>query len=794
MQKAKKVKKRSPKSPGKVEPTKGRRASLSAQKTIPYHRMLPDGVCQLPGGLFTKTVAYEDINYSVASTEDQSAIFNGWSAFLNYFDSSIPFQLTFINRRAQAVGRYKINIPPAHDDFDSIRGEFSDMLKGQIARSNNGIDRAKYITIGVPADTVEVARPRLERVEADVLGNFKRLGVQAVPLDGKERLAVLYGQTHPGPQREPFRFSWRDVAERGLGTKEAIAPFDGFDFSSARTFRVGHYWGAASYLQILASEMSDRLLRDILELDAELTVTMHVQTVDQTKAIKTIKGKVSDIDKMKVEEQKKAIRAGYDPDILPPDLATFSKDAADLLADLQSRNERMLLLTFTVVNLAPTKERLENDVFTVGGIAQKYNCAMKRLDYQQEQAYVSSLVLGRNEVPIQRGMTTSSTAIFVPFITRELRMGGQSLYYGSNALSHNVIMADRKKLKSANGLYLGSTGSGKSFAAKRELINVFLATKDRIIVVDPMGEYAPLVRRLGGQVIDISPDSPNHINPMDIQIGLNGEDSPLSMKADFLLSLCELVVGGKDGLQPIEKTVIDRCVRQVYRELSLGIGDGKMPLLQDLLAELRKQSEAEAQRVATALELYCTGSLNLFNYQTNVDLNARVVCIVLKGMGENLRKIAMHVTNEFVSATVNSNFTEGISTWCYFDEFHILLRDPLTASYFVAVWKMLRKKGCVPSALTQNVKDLLASREIEAILDNTDFMILLSQAQSDRAILAQKLGISEHQLSYITHSNSGEGLLFYGSVTIPFVDRFPKGEIYDLLTTRPEDLKDEAQA
>ncbi len=794
MQKAKKANKRSPKSPGKVEPTKGRRASLSAQKTIPYHRMLPDGVCQLPGGLFTKTLAYEDINYSVASTEDQSAIFNGWSAFLNYFDSSIPFQLTFINRRAQAVGRYKINIPPAHDDFDSIRGEFSDMLKGQIARSNNGIDRAKYITIGVPADTLESARPRLERVEADVLGNFKRLGVQAVPLDGKERLAVLYGQTHPGPQREPFRFSWRDVAERGLGTKEAIAPFDGFDFGSARTFRVGHYWGAASYLQILASEMSDRLLRDILELDAELTVTMHVQTVDQTKAIKTIKGKVSDIDKMKVEEQKKAIRAGYDPDILPPDLATFSKDAADLLADLQSRNERMLLLTFTVVNLAPTKERLENDVFTVGGIAQKYNCAMKRLDYQQEQAYVSSLVLGRNEVPIQRGMTTSSTAIFVPFITRELRMGGQSLYYGSNALSHNVIMADRKKLKSANGLYLGSTGSGKSFAAKRELINVFLATKDRIIVVDPMGEYAPLVRRLGGQVIDISPDSPNHINPMDIQMGLNGEDSPLSMKADFLLSLCELVVGGKDGLQPIEKTVIDRCVRQVYRDLTLGIGDGKMPLLQDLLAELRKQSEAEAQRVATALELYCTGSLNLFNYQTNVDLNARVVCIVLKGMGENLRKIAMHVTNEFVSATVNSNFTEGISTWCYFDEFHILLRDPLTASYFVAVWKMLRKKGCVPSALTQNVKDLLASREIEAILDNTDFMILLSQAQSDRAILAQKLGISEHQLSYITHSNSGEGLLFYGSVTIPFVDRFPKGEIYDLLTTRPEDLKDEAQA
>ena len=370
-------------------------------------------------------------------------------------------------------------------------------------------------------------------------------------------------------------------------------------------------------------------------------------------------------------------------------------------------------------------------------------------------------------------------------------MDGQALYYGMNALSHNVIMADRKKLKSANGLYLGSTGSGKSFAAKRELINVFLATNDRIVVVDPMGEYAPLVKRLGGQVIEIAPDSPNHINPMDIQMGINDEDSPLSMKADFLLSLCELIVGGKEGLQPIEKTVIDRCVRLVYRELALGIGSGDMPLLQDLYEELLRQPEPEAKRVATALELYCTGSLNLFNHHTNVQTDARVVCIVLKGMGENLRKIAMHITNEFVTSAVNTNHAQGLATWGYFDEFHILLRDPLTASYFVAVWKMLRKKGCVPSALTQNVKDLLASREIEAILDNTDFMILLSQAQSDRAILAKQLGISEHQLSYITHSNSGEGLLFYGSVTIPFVDRFPKGEIYNLLTTRPEDVAHE---
>jgi len=447
----------------------------------------------------------------------------------------------------------------------------------------------------------------------------------------------------------------------------------------------------------------------------------------------------------------------------------------------------MFLLTFLVLNTAPTRQRLENDIFTVSGIAQKYNCALRRLDFLQEQGFMSSLPLGHNGIEIQRGMTTSSTAIFIPFMTRELRMDGQALYYGMNALSHNVIMADRKKLKSANGLYLGSTGSGKSFAAKRELINVFLATQDRIIIVDPMAEYAPLVQRLGGQVIEIAPNSPHHINPMDLKMDTADGESPLSMKADFLLSLCELIIGGKEGLQPIEKTVIDRCVRLVYREIALGIGSGEMPLLQNLYELLCQQPEPEARRVATALELYCTGSLNMFNFPTNVQTKSRIVCIVLKNMGENLRKIAMHITNELVTQAVDENFSEGLATFCYYDEFHILLQDALSASYFVRVWKMLRKKGCVPSALTQNVKDLLASREVENILENTDFMVLLSQAAGDREVLAKQLGISPHQLSYITHSGSGEGLLFFGNVTIPFVDRFPRGEIYNLLTTRPNE-------
>ena len=752
--------------------------------------MWPDGICRVTNTRYTKTIQYQDINYQLSQNEDKTAIFEAWCDFLNYFDSSVQFQLSFVNLSAsQETFARSISIPPCGDEFDGIRAEYAGMLQNQLARGNNGLIKTKYLTFGVEADNLRAAKPRLERIETDLLNNFKRLGVVAAPLNGFERLHVMHDILRMDEQ-EPFRFSWDWLAPSGLSTKDFIAP-SSFEFKTGRQFRMGKKLGAISFVQILAPELNDRMLADFLDMESSVLVSLHVQSVDQVNAIKTVKRKITDLDKSKIEEQKKAVRAGYDMDIIPSDLATYGAEAKKLLQDLQSRNERMFLLTFTVVNLAPTRQRLENDVFTVSGIAQKYNCALRRLDWQQEQGFVSSLALGYNGIEIQRGMTTSSTAIFIPFMTRELRMDGQALYYGMNALSNNVIMADRKKLKSANGMYLGSTGSGKSFAAKRELINVFLATNDRIIVVDPMGEYAPLVRRLGGQVIEIAPDSPHHISPMDLQMNINDEDSPLSMKADFLLSLCELIVGGKEGLQPIEKTVIDRCVRLVYREMALGLETAKTPLLQDLYEELLRQPEPEARRVATALELYCTGSLNLFNHPTNVDLNSRVVCIVLKGLGENLRKIAMHTTNEFVTAAVNANHAEGVATWCYFDEFHILLRDPLTASYFVAVWKMLRKKGCVPSALTQNVKDLLASREIENILDNTDFMVLLSQAQSDRAILAKQLGISEHQLSYITHSNSGEGLLFYGNVTIPFVDRFPRGEIYDLLTTRPEDLAHE---
>ena len=790
--------------------------------------MAKDGICRVQEKYYSKTIRFYDINYQLAQNEDKNAIFENWCDFLNYFDSTIHFQISFINHHSNMKEfESVIQIQPQNDAFDDVRMEYAQMLRDQLAKGNNGLVRTKYITFGIEAENIREAKPKLERIEADILNNFKVLGVSAYPLNGEERLQILYETFNP-EEKVPFQFSYDRILRSGMGTKDFVAPTS-FVFKEGKTFQMGNTIGAASYLQILAPELTDKMLAEFLDMNRNLIVNLHIQSIDQMKAIKLVKNKVTDINRMKIEEQKKAVRAGYDMDIIPSDLNTYGGEAKRLLEDLQSRNERMFLVTVLFLNTAKTKQELDNAVFQTAGIAQKYNCSLRRLDYLQEQGLMSSVPLGMNMIPIKRALTTTSTAIFVPFTTQELFMGGESLYYGLNALSNNMIMVDRKKLKNPNGLILGTPGcftgetklllpdgrkvsflelfaekeevfvnsfdfqkqelvkargydvrctkevtelvevelengeivrctpdhwfltqsagyveacnlkigakfipehevkavrflsleeavpvydisvegyqnfllscgvvvhnSGKSFAAKREIANVFFATQDDIIIGDPEGEYYPLVHALGGQVIHISPTSHDYINPMDINLDYSDDDNPLGFKSDFILSLCELIMGSRNGIEAEEKSVIDRCLPLVYQKYFENPTPENMPVLGDLYDCLRKQEEVQAQRIATALEIYVNGSLNVFNHHTNVELNNRIVCFDIKDLGKQLKKLGMLIVQDQVWNRVTVNRVAHKSTRYYIDEFHLLLKEEQTAAYSVEIWKRFRKWG-----------------------------------------------------------------------------------------------------
>ena len=778
---------------------------ISTQQTIAFEKMYRDGICKVRKNYYTKMIEFHDLNYVLLDEEERADILALYSQLINYFDPSIRFQIFLFNRHVnEETLSAQFEIAPQADKFDDIRIEFSDMLKNLSAKGNNGVIKSKYIIYGIEADSLKEARQRMAGLEADILKNIRNLGTNAQGLDGRERLGVLY-EFFNQDRMEPFRFSFKEMAESGNSVKDYIAP-QGFEFRFPGRFKAGHMFGATKYLDIISPKLNDELIKKLLDIDSNLSISIHMRTIEPMEAAKLVKRALSDVQKSKIDEQKKAVRSGYDMDILPTDIVLYEKNTMELLDDLNSSNQKLVWTTILISAFGRTKKELESVSQRISGIIQQANCRLTDLQYKQEAAMNAAAPIGINETGEGRHLITKNLAVLVPFNTQELFQTGQSLYYGLNALSNNMIMADRKKLRTPNGVILGTPGSGKSFSAKREILGSFLVTRDDILICDPEGEYYPLVKALGGEVVKLATNSKDYLNPMDIQLSHKKDREALKLKSDFLITLCDAVAGGGTGLANDEKGIIDRCIEKIYDEYFKHPAPENMPILEDLYnaliqyepdravsEELAVDARQKAVRIANSLVLYVHGSQNYFNHRTNVDSQNRIVCFDIRDLGKQLKELGMLIVQDAVWNRVSKNRERRVATRYYCDEFHLLLRDRQTAQYSVEIWKRFRKWGGIPTGLTQNVGDFLRSEEIEGILGNSDFIYLLNQNAKDQVILADKLGLSERQLEYVTNSDSGCGLILFNDVVIPFADRYPTDtKTFRIMNTRPEEVDESA--
>lgn len=773
------------KKPKKKKIKKKRIVAKTVQKTLPYKRICDNYLMKVDENKYSKTYRFEDINYSIAKQEEQEGIFLGYCSVLNSFDTNADIQITVHNNRVNKADFNKmVLLKHKENDFDHYIDVYNDMLIEKMEQGQNGIIRNKYLTVTVQAADLETAQAKFVSIDLDLTNTFKKIGSVITPLTSNDRVNLLKDIFRSVDEKIPIltEKDFKRQAER------AYCCPDYFEFKKDY-FMWNDKYARTMFIKDMPASLKDHLLTDIANTNLDVMVSVNIAPVDPYKALKIVNHQLTSMRANKLQAEKKAIQSGYTSDVINEDLKHSLIEAEELLDDLRSKNQKMFLDNIVIMVTANDFDELENNTEAIEAVIRKHICSLSTLKFQQEKGLQSVLPIGNCTLKIRRTLTTESTAVFFPFSSKEISQQN-GMYYGLNALSNNMIIFNRLLLKNPNGFILGSPGSGKSFSAKREMLNVFLATDDDIIIIDPEREYTNLVEALNGETINVSPASSNYINPLDMTKDYSDDESPLVMKSDFILSFCESLVG-KQGLTAKERGIIDRCLTKTYHEYIQDFDVSKTPTLLDFYENLKAQPEKEAQGLALSFELYIKGNLNIFAHQTNVNTSNRVVSYDIKDLGKQLKTIGMLIVLDYVWNRITMNRAKGKRTWIYMDEIYLLFANEYSANFLFELYKRARKWGGVPTGITQNVEDLLKSETARSMLSNTDFVMMLNQAASDRNQLAKILNISDNLLTYVTNSDSGHGLICCGGSIIPFKDKFPHNELYSLMTTKLEEVQKE---
>ena len=755
----------------------------SVQDLIPVRTVYPDGIFEVSQGKYSRTYRFDDINYAVASGPDKDSMFLKYSEILNSLDSGAVSKITVNNRRMdrREIAR-DILLPSRNDRLDEYRKEYNRILLEK-ALSTTSMVQDKYLTISVFKNSIEDARTYFARVGAELQMHFSKLGSRLTELEAEERLKILFDFYRIG-EESSFNFDMEDYAKKGHSFKDYISP-DSIEVSDD-FFMMGEKFGRVMFLKDYAAYLKDDIVTKLTDISRNLMLSIDIIPIPTDEAVREVENRMLGVETNAANWQRRQNANNNFTAMLPYDMELQRKETKEFLEDLTTRDQKMMFALVTVVHMADTKKQLDEDTEAIKTAARERMCQLATLKWQQMDGLNTALPIGVRKIDVARTLTTESLAVLMPFRVQEISHK-HGIYYGQNAISKNMIVADRQQLMNGNSFIVGVSGSGKSFAGKNEIVNLMLADDCDVILLDPEREYSSLVRAMGGEVIHISATSPNHINAMDLNREYGDGANPVILKSEFVLSLCEQLIGSQN-LGAKQKSIIDRCTAGIYREYQSRGYEGIPPTLQDFHRELLSQNESEAKEIALAIELFTDGSLNTFAKHTNVDTNNRLICYDILDLGKQLMPIGMLVVLDSILNRITRNRAQGRKTFVFIDEIYLLFQHEYSANFLFTLWKRVRKYGAYCTGITQNVEDLLQSHTARTMLANSEFLIMLNQAPTDRMELAKLINISSEQMDFIRDVNPGCGLIKVGSALVPFENKFPRNtKLYRLMSTKPNE-------